>query len=180
MGRVGKSLLWGLLVLVTAPVGAFVAYDAVVFQPRMPQMRALLEQANAEDRAAPPNVVRMLHATPWMQRSPVGDAGHVARILLAKTMPGDGNRHGTHALWTLLVRLHFDETERMALYVSQSYNGVDQGMDRLARRMFDKPLHALDDLEAAKVVVFVQGPSLYSHDPARLAEAATYLVTRAE
>jgi hypothetical protein len=174
MNTLAKGALATVLALVVLPLGAFTAYDLLVFQPRMPAIRALLRDADPENRHPPAHVVRYLSVPDGHVQS-----GQVMRVVLWRVYPGPGNRHATQALWAALVSLHLDEGERVALLASLSWNGVDDGLDRDARRRFGKPLHALTARESAIVVANLHGPTTYKHSPELLARRADYLQQRA-
>jgi hypothetical protein len=172
-----KSTLLVLLVLVGLPAGAFLAWDAIAFQPWLPEIRAVLARADPEDRA-PPAIMRQLIDVETRGRP----EAHIARRLVGmQPFARDrrsANQHTREILWYLALKLHLDEEELHGLYATLAWNGRDHGLDRHARRAFGRSLSALDDVEAATVMAITRGPSYYANRPDRLRARRDWLLAR--
>lgn len=66
----------------------------------------------------------------------------------------------------------------LALYSALSYNGVGYGLNDLSQRLFEKPLSALSEHEAATVVAVLAAPDIYLRDPIRLERRRDVLLSR--
>ncbi len=179
MKRVARFLAVTLLFLVLLPIVTFFAYDAYAFQPHRAEMRAILAQANPEDRNPPSSIRRYILASHQNGAPP---STHVARQLLLRFVPSrTGGMLGWHArfaLWDSLVSLHMSQDEIFGLYSTLSYNGQDYGLSALSQRLFAKPLSALSEPEAATVVAVLWAPDKYLRERNRLEQRRDLLLSR--
>jgi len=152
-----------------APVIAFFAYDIFYFLPYKDQIKTIIAEASPEDREPPPLVAQLVDIS-----EPAGNDAHLSRIVFhrlkvqhSQSMPS--SRVAQQILWQQLIRLHFTEKERMALYCSLAYSGGnDPGLSAASIRLFNKPLSKLSAKEAATVVALLRGPSYYEKRPEAL------------
>jgi hypothetical protein len=164
MKRLAKALVGLLATLLLLPVFAFLAYDAFVFSPHRDDIQAVLASADPQDRTPPPKI-RSYIAVMHQKGAPTSAV--VARQLHARFLPRKGmlRWHMRSILWERLVALHLSQDEIIGLYSTLAYNGQGHGLNALSHRLFAKPLSALSDREAATVVAYTWGPSLYAHHP---------------
>ena len=181
MKRIARLALGATAALFLLPVISFLAYDAVVFQPRQAEIQALLDRAPPEDRNPPAAIRRYILAAHIGGAPP---STHVARQLLTHLdMPRNKGMLGWHArfaLWDRLVSLHMPQDKVLALYSTLSYNGAGYGLSALSQRLFSKPLSALSEPEAATVVAVLWAPSMYLRDQRRLEQRRDTLLARAQ
>lgn len=179
MVRVARGW-WIALLMLVVPTCALLAYDWVVVHPRLPQVRAIVAQADAEDRHPPALMGRLLRAAHPRTTSPAG--GYVTMQVLARLDAFHGSstihRHARTLLWQWLLSWHLTDDEWLALYSTLASNGVDQGLNRLALREFGRPLGRLSEREAAHVVAITHAPGLYLHDRKALARRGDMLLQR--
>lgn len=180
MKRTARFALLTIAALVMFLAIAFFSYDALVFQPRQPDVQAFLDRAQPEDRD-PPILIRRYILAAHENGSP--PSTHVARQLLAHLglTSNDGmlGWHARFALWERLVSMHMSQDRIIALYCTLSYNGSGYGLSSLSQHLFSKPLSALSEREAATVVAVLWAPDVYLKDPTRLAQRRDTLLARA-
>lgn len=155
------ALLWIAFVF-ALPVTGFLLWDSLVFRPHLAEINRILMQADQEDRHLTPTIHRLFDA------NVSSESAHVGSRLCWRLDPKSGNRHVTHALWALSVKLHFDPDERDALLATLAWNGMDYGLNRYARRAYGRSLSELNDREAAMVVAWTGAPDYYLRNPERL------------
>jgi len=181
MQRGARFFLWSLLGIAVLPVAAFVFYDLIAFQPRVSEIKRLLEQATPEERAPSAtlsSVVQVIHT----QR--VG--AQVARLLLREldATPRSGGVakwHLTHMAWWALVELHLSESEQTTLYLSHSIMGQGvRGFSAASHAHFNSPLHSLSLEQAATLAVISRGPSAYTGNPERLSRHRQSVLQRVQ
>jgi hypothetical protein len=176
MKRLAKILAAFVAALIVLPVFAFLAYDALVFWPHRDDIQEILVNADPLDRSPPPKIRAYLQA----QHQDASPSVMVARQLHSRFLPHKGmlRWHMQGVLWEQLVSLHLSQDETLGLYSTLVYNGRGYGLSALSNRMFAKPLSALSDQEAATVVAYTWGPSLYAHYPDRLQARRDLLLSR--
>lgn len=175
MSRVVRYTVYATALLVGLPLAGLFAYDLVAIRPHVAEVKALLVHADGQDASPPPLIRDLIDAS-------VGSpAPSVARMAVHRFHAPQSamSWHARTALWRLLLPLHFSDEEMYGLYASQAYNGVDTGLDRLARREHGKPLDALSPIEAARTVAILKGPSYLLRDRPRLETRAEWLLARA-
>jgi len=121
MKRIARFALGTVLALLLLPLVAFLAYDALVFQPRQAEIQGLLDRAPPEDRNPPVFVRRYIRAA---HKTGAPLSTHVARQLITHLdMPRNKHMFGWHArtaLWDRLVSLHMSQNKILALYSTLS------------------------------------------------------------
>lgn len=175
MSRVVRHAVRAVALLVGVPLAGLLAYDLVAVRPHVAEIKALLVHADSQDASPPPLIRDLIDAS-------VGSpAPSVARMAVHRFHAPQSamSWHARTALWRLLLPLHVSDEEMYGLYASQAYNGVDTGLDRLARREHGKPLDALSPIEAARTVAILKGPSYMLRDRQRLETHAERLIARA-
>jgi len=167
MKRLAKILAAFVAALILLPLFAFLVYDALVFWPHRDDIQAILLDADPLDRSPPPKIRTYIQAQHQQGGSP---SAMVARQLHSRFLTREGmlRWHIRGLLWEQLVSLHLSQDEILGLYSTLVYNGQGHGLNALSNRMFAKPLSSLSDQEAATVVAYTWGPSLYAHHPDRL------------
>lgn len=176
MFRVARGWWIALLVMVVVPGCALLAYDLLVVRPRLPEVRAIVAQADVEDRDPPAPIGRLFRVA----HPPA--SGYVTMQVMARLDAFHGlsnsQRHARTLLWQLLLRWHLSNNEWLALYCTLAFNGVDHGLNRLALREFGLPLSGLNEREAAEVVAVTHTPNVYLHDREQLARRRDMLLRR--
>ncbi len=168
-----KYFIAVILALLLLPVVAFFSYDFVVFQPRVAEIKAILEQVDPQDRNPPASIPRYIRAAGEQP------SRFAARLLLERfnlRRNGSVPWHLRYMLWEKLVSLHLSESEILGLYLSLS----NDGFNAASRRLFDKPLDKLTDEESATLVAFFRAPAFYSHDRQKLEQRRDLLLKKAE
>jgi len=181
MRRALKILLWPVLALVLAPFVAFAAYDVVVFQPRVSDIRGLLAAAAPAEKSPPDSIRRVLRAS-------YSDhfGSHVARLLMQElnAEPAGGGMlwwHLSGALWGGLVKLHLSESEQITLFLALSYMGGDvKGFSKASTALVGVPLGAVSVDQAARLVTVGKAPAIYLKSPERLRRQSEALAQRAK
>lgn len=180
MKHIARFALATVAALALLPALALVSYDALIFQPRQPDIQALLDRADPEDRNPPPLIRRYVLVAHQNGAPP---STHVARQLLTR-LGMTNNKimlgwHARFALWDRLVSLHMSQDRIVALYCTLSYNGTGYGLSSLSQRLFSKPPSALSEPEAATVVAVLWAPGMYLNNPKRLAQRRDTLLAMA-
>ena len=176
MGRTLQRVLIAFATIVGVPLVGLATYDAFVVRPRLDEVHAMLREADPLDRAPPRNVVALIEAS-----SSNAPEAHVTRLVVGRVMPAR-TQLGWHArgmLWRLLLPMHLEHDEMIGLYASQSWNGIDHGLNKLAQRRYGKSLDALSAQEAAQVVAMLWGPGYLEKRPEALEKRAQLLLQRA-
>ena len=155
MKKALQLLLTAIALMAATFAVALLACDLIVIRPHLGQIESLLAQADPED-AAPPQMIRdMLDIT----------AGSVKLRAIHKVMlavsphRGQGQWLVREPLWIILLPLHFSHSQMYGLYAALSYNGVDMGLNRFARREYGQPLRQLTPLQAATTVAVTYAPT---------------------
>ncbi|MDR0280029.1 MAG: transglycosylase domain-containing protein [Paucimonas sp.] len=134
--------------------------ELIEFKSHKAQIYTLLEESEAENTNPPPllkEFIKIAHG----KGTPLVSA--VARKIISRL--GDQSSHSMiewhtkYFIWSALVAIDFSESEIYSLYCALSFNGIDYGAERLARRMFNKSLDALSEDEMATVVSILWNPS---------------------
>jgi hypothetical protein len=148
--------LWCVAGLGLALAFAFVAYDIGAFQSRLGRIDSMVAAAAPAERH-PSDALRRLLLTEFARPSQP-----TARILIGQLQVpyyrGLG-WHRTLALWSLLVRLHLTDDERMAILASRIVvvRGT-HGFATGAELVFARPLERLNEEELATLVVMARKP----------------------
>lgn len=174
MVRSLKMALLTIACIIGLPVAAFLAWDTMTFRPHLADIERILAEADPEDRQLTPDIHRLIDANIRGRAWP-----HAGRLLCARFDPRPGNRHMTRFLWGLSTRLHFDRNEHRALLAILGWNGTDAGLNRHALRTYGRPLSRLTTREAARVVAWTHGPSIYRNNADRLESRANHLLQEA-
>jgi hypothetical protein len=138
------------------PLGIFVAYDLIVFQPDLAQARRVVASAPPQDRLPPETVAAMIcvvHHGCLHSR--------VARAILLRDP-----RHRGMLGWNVnfyltdwMVRVHLSNMELISLYATLGER--DNGLTASARSLFQKDPAELDLDEAATVVLTIAHPRVF-------------------
>lgn len=180
MRRGAKVLARLILTLVLVSLVSFAAYDAIVFQPRVPDIRRLLAAAAADEQSPPDSILKVLRTS-----YPDHLSAHVARLLqrelaAERTERGMTRWHMEAILWAGLVNLHLIESEQVTLFLALSPMGDKvRGFSRASMGVVGVPLGAVSVDQAARLVTLCKAPSVYLKDPDRLARQAEALARRA-
>jgi hypothetical protein len=178
--RIAKLLAGLLATLIATPVIYVLAYDFTVFQPRLPEIRTIIEIAAPDERSSSPLVASVVRAGVAQHLS-----AQVSRLLLQRfELPASESQlkwHFTSALWWALVALHLTDQEQTTLFLSLSYmgNGVT-GFASASQSMFDAPLNSLTLEQVATLSVIAKAPAAYGENPERLARVRAGLIQRVQ
>ena len=162
--------------LILLPAIALLAYDVLVVRPRLPEINALLRQADPQD-ASPPKAIRdLIDANVGLLNQ------HAVRLVLFHSYPStsQGQSHMRSVLWGILLPIHLGETKMYGLYASLSSNGAGTGLSDFASRKYGLKLDQLSPIQAATVVAVTHAPTVYSRDSQRLDERARLLLDRVQ
>jgi hypothetical protein len=178
IGTLLRIAAWALGGLVAALVGVFLLYDFFAFQSRRPQIDALIARAAPSERDAPEALGRLMLASVKRRST------ETARILLMRlNVPTDSRSwQPTWASWSLLVRLHLSDSQRIAILTSQTTAVPGTfGYSAGAEKLFRKPLRSLDEEELATLVALASWPDRLSlpENRDRLLELRDRLLVRA-
>ncbi len=174
MSKIIGNLVKAAALLVGIPAATLFAYDMVAVRPHLPQIEAVLANANPED-ASPPKIIRELIDA--NAGSPTPHATRLATSLVYSD-PSQGQWHVRNALWRVLLPIHLGKLQMYGLYSVLSYNGTDRGLSNFARREYSKPLSQLSPLQGATTVAITHAPTAYLRDRNRLSERAKVLLER--
>jgi hypothetical protein len=175
VGSIIRKLAVAATVLISAPVIGLGVYDVVAVQPRLGQVRKILQDAPGQD-ANPPSLVRkMIDAN---SGSPSGDATSMVIGRIYAPQSTSPRWHMREALWRVLLPLHVGREGMYGLYATLAFNGTDHGLTAYASREFGKPLDQLSASQAAATVAVTYFPSAYSRDRERLNRRAEAILGR--
>jgi len=146
-----------LVVLVGAVCATFVVYDLVAFLPRRTDIERLIACAHPLERSPPPALRALILA----------DDDHLgfrsARLLLGALQPGQRGSLEWQldwSVWSLLVRIHLDEDERVAIVASRAFLGKHAyGFQAGALSEYSRGLDALSERELARLVILQRWPT---------------------
>lgn len=145
-----------------ALVVTVVVYDIREFQPRRPEIDAMLAAAKPLERSPPPLLVALQRA------GSRGNIDWLATRLILKKIDRDVPRMSSLAWqfrwWCLAkaVDLHLSENEQMRIVLSRESMGGDiYGYADGALDVFGRPLDELDDMELAQLVAITHWPSKF-------------------
>ncbi|WP_295973823.1 transglycosylase domain-containing protein [uncultured Xanthomonas sp.] len=174
MVKIIKFVGKGTALLLLATLVALVAYDVFAVRPHLARIHDLLAQANPED-ASPPEAIRKLIDVNVGSPSP-----HSARLVTSLVYQdlAQGRSHVRNVLWSMLLPMHFDNSQIYGLYCVLSYNGTDHGLSSFANREFGKPLSQLSPMQAATTVAITHAPTIYVRDRNKLGQRARTLLAR--
>ncbi|MCC4591114.1 hypothetical protein LL974_08180 [Xanthomonas campestris pv. cannae] len=150
------------------------AYDLIVIQPRLNQVKKFLEDAPNQDASPPPLIRKMIDA------NSDGPSNYATSMVVGRVYPQSSNLrwHMRNALWRALLPLHIGQSGMYGLYATLSFNGTDHGLTAYASREFGKPLDQLSALQAATTVAITHLPRPYSSDRQRLKRRADALLKK--
>lgn len=168
------------VLIVLAAICLFVVGKSVFeFGSHKAQMYELLEKSEPENRSPPDllgKFIRISHENGASLESVV------ARKILSRLELDSNSRmlgwHAKYFVWSILVKVYFSEDELYRFYCAFSFNGVDYGAERLARRVFNKSLKALSEDELAAVASILWSPSRYESSISEVNAKSIYLVSR--
>ena len=153
--------------------GLFLRSDIYSFRPRLPKVMKLV----AEQRSATPQL------PPFLQRCLAHEAGndaHIARVLLMKYGLSHTSGYRWAVRWTFWrwsLKWHLSVEERQLLYCRFMSDLDDHlGIQYVARKLYQKPLEALNERELASLVIVSRAPARLLRDRPRLAEATEWLL----
>lgn len=158
-------------------VTSFFIYDALVFQPKYQEITQLIESAPLEDQA-PPELVKKYLLLAEHNRS----ANYSTRLLVMQAYPTHSSTfvwHLRHVLWQLLIKLHLSMDEELRVISVFCCAGKDRGLSALSYRLFNRPLSALNESEAAELSVTLKAPSIYEKYSERRLQARDLLLEKA-
>lgn len=131
----------------------------IEFKSYETKLQALLKNSDPENINPPQQLKIFIDIT--HEKGTSLEAG-VARRLLSRLDLSSNQRmiawHPKYFLWSIFVDAEFSQDEIYSLYCAFSFNGVDYGAERLARRMFNKNLGALSEDEMATVASILWSP----------------------
>jgi len=135
----------------------------------------LIDSASPAERALPPSVHDLLLFSLRGRTTPL------AADLLLRRFDGESQRspgawHVVYASWSLLVRLHLSEQDRLTLIAHFAYTGGGHyGLDNTAQALFGRSLSEVSLAEAGTLVVLMKVPSLYDRPDRLTAERDRFL-----
>lgn len=175
MSKVIGNLTKVMALLIGVPAAALFAYDMIAVRPHLAEIRDALVQANPED-SSPPQIIRDL-----IDANSGSPAPYTTRLVtsLVYSDMTQSQWHIREALWRILLPMHFADSEFYGLYATLAYNGTDNGLSNFALRQYGQPLSHLSPTQAAATVAVTHAPTLYIHDPDRLAQRASALLDKA-
>jgi hypothetical protein len=157
------AILGVMLLGVIALVGF---YDLREFRPQLPKIDEIYAAMKPEDQQPPLNVRRFV----WRVDSGMVDSFVASNLLSDLSGPMGMSIWHYHLLMEeLMLRLHFDETRRLALYCHYLPYGQGIGLSNGAQFYFGKDPHELADEQLATLVAIGRSPS--ANSPTRHPEA---------
>lgn len=168
------------VLMVFVVVSFFVVGKSVFeFSSHEAKMYELLEDSDLEDRN-PPDLLRRFIAI--SHESGASLESVVARKILSRLELDSSSRmlgwHVKYFVWSILVKVYLSEDELYRFYCAFSFNGVDYGAERLAKRVFNKSLDAMSENELAAVASILWSPSRYESDMSEIQARKAYLISR--
>lgn len=157
----------------------FVLQQFIEFKSYGSRIHELLENSEPENINPPQQLKRFIEIT---HEKGASIESAVARKLLFRLDLSINQRmiewHTKYFLWRIFVDAEFSQEEIYSLYCVLSFNGVDYGVERLAKRVFNKSLKALSEDEMAMVVSMLWSPSRYKNDIPALTARKNHLIFR--
>ncbi|OQA30699.1 MAG: Penicillin-binding protein 1A [Betaproteobacteria bacterium ADurb.Bin341] len=182
MWRILKLLLISAALLVATPFLALAVYDLTVFQPRMPEIRALLAKSEASEISPPESLLKVLRVA-----HPKGTGSRVAGLLLYKLDVYPNENVGTFrrqlasTVWSALLGMHMSEQECITLFLNLSYMGNQTtGFAKASEKIVGVPLDKVSIEQAARLMTVSKSPSAYLGSPERFNRFSESLATRAK
>ncbi|MEY4564060.1 MAG: Transglycosylase [Pseudomonadota bacterium] len=164
----------GLVVVVLA----LTLYDLIVFQPRLPDIRALVGRASHDERSPPDTVRRMVRFAHPSLGAPV------SRLLveeLAWTGESRLLRQVQEALWWGLLTLHVSDEDQLTLFLALApMGGVNRGFAQAAPDIAGVPLSAVSVEQAARLVTVARSPAVFRDSPELLTRVSKALVEKVD
>lgn len=104
-----------------------------------------------------------------------GNDFHITRVLLCEFGLNETTSlrwHMRQILWRISLKWHLSVGDRQLLYFRHMADlEGHMGIQHVARKLYQKPLEALDDRQLASLVVVSRSPTRFLHDRAKLDEA---------
>jgi len=141
--------------------GLFLRSDIYSFRPRLPQIMKLVEEQRAGTLVIPPFLARCVeHET--------GNDFHFTRVLLGNfglNQTTSLRRNVRQIFWRISLKWHLSVQDRQLLYFRYMADlDGHMGIQHVARKLYQKPVEALDDHQLATLVVFSRSPTRFMRD----------------
>lgn len=155
----GFSLL--ILVVLATPLVAFLVYDVAYFEPNRSAITQVIESADPEERSLPSPIADFVRL-----EFHDGTVGYSARLLISRLgivqYPVRASHWAsTYALWSALVWLHLDSSERVTIIAALAPTGTDRhGLASTSQALFGKSLSELTPQQCATLMALVKIPAL--------------------
>ena len=145
--------LSALLILAGLAVGF---YDVIMFEPSRHEINRLLASAAGEDRHLPEVTKRLIA----LSSGPNVPDYAIARHFVRRQRGGQLRWAMEATLWGLLLKIHYNFDDRMALFCTISYTGQKvYGLNNAALHRYGKPLSQLSVEESAAIVLLLKSPT---------------------
>jgi hypothetical protein len=162
-----------LAVMLLGVVALVGVYDLHDFRPQQSKINEIYVAMEPEDQQPPPNVRRFV----WKVDGGMVDNFAARNLLSDLRGPTRVSIWHYHLLMEeLMLRLHFDETRRLALYCHYLPYGQGTGLSNGSQFYFGKKPHELADEQLATLVAIGRSPS--ANSPTRHPEALERAKTR--
>ncbi len=169
-----RRRVWRLLWLIPALLmllgvllagGLFLRSDIYSFRPRLPKIMKLVDEQRAGTPVIPPFLARCVEHE-------AGNDFHITRVLLCELGLNETTSlrwHVRQILWRISLKWHLSVQDRQLLYLRYMADlEGHMGIQHVARKLYQKPLEALNDRQLATLVVFSRSPMRYMRDRALL------------
>lgn len=145
--------------------GLFLRSDIYSFRPRLPKIMKLVDEQRAGTPVIPPFLARCVEHE-------AGNDFHITRVLLCELGLNETTSlrwHVRQILWRISLKWHLSVQDRQLLYLRYMADlEGHMGIQHVARKLYQKPLEALNDRQLATLVVFSRSPMRYMRDRALL------------
>ena len=148
--------------------------DIYSFRPRLPKIMKLVEEQRAQTPVIPPFLARCVEHE-------AGNDFHITRVLLGNFGLNETNSlrwHVRQILWRISLKWHLSVQDRQLLYFRYMADlEGHMGIQHVARKLYQKPLEALDERQLASLLIFSRSPMQFMRDRALLEKLTDEMVS---
>lgn len=172
-----KGIVIILFVIGLSPVLAFLVYDALYFQPRIAEIKSLVNSATDEERKLPTTASKLLKIE-FNDKYYVYASNRITyQFNIVSQKDNHLHRLLTSALWIHLVQLHLSTKDQQTIIAAYSPTGNNLvGFSATAKARYGKGLASLSPQETATIVALTRAPGAYTASEERLNQRRDFLL----
>jgi Transglycosylase len=183
--RIFKCFLIAIGAAFLAPIVSLliliVVLDLIEFQPERSRINRLLAEASQSEREPPSSLNSVLSVTHTVNQIANFSVKAVRNPLQNRRYLSDSlGWHPSQILWWCFMRMHYNNDERLALFLSKARMGDVIGFESASMKMFSKPLGFVSLEQAATLLVVSKAPHAFLGNPIRLQNSVTELLKKVQ